>query len=242
MDRFSDLHRRLAVFVDAGLLPVLPTRWQIVQGEIEMAPYVISTDATAEEGYQRSPYAHPLVRQLIILSHIGPDHLITGTALGAALESLCGHLILTFHRGMPNFDLQVVQTHPGGLDRLATAIAETLTRATSTGARRWRIISRLLLEPAAYLERFLGDDGWIARARRFDYATVASEGSAFPPEYFSLVAFLNYCAAQFPAHPSELGWSQLPAHFATLGTRRFREGRGFGWFERRPRRGPGEAR
>ena len=44
------LARRLQVFRDAGLLPTIPTPWQIRQGEIEMTLFVISEDATAEEG------------------------------------------------------------------------------------------------------------------------------------------------------------------------------------------------
>jgi hypothetical protein len=109
------LASRLQVFVDAGLLARVPTRWQLLQGEIEMTPYVVSTDATAEEGYRDQLASHPLVRQLRILAHVGRDHLRTGSALGAKLESVCAHLILTYHRGMPVFDLQIIQTH----DRVA---------------------------------------------------------------------------------------------------------------------------
>jgi hypothetical protein len=226
----QQLEERLAVFVEAGLLERIPTRWQIVQGEIEMTPYVISTDATAENGYRDRPIAHPVVRQLLILSHVGPDHLRTGTALGASLESLCAHLVLTFHRGMPTFDLQVIQTHRDGLARLEAAIHETLARSTPRARRRWQIASRLFSDPLAYFDRFLGDDGWIARARRFDYAGPQTEGSAFPPEFYSLVGLLRYCAARFPAHPREIGWSHVPGHVVALAGRRFREGNRFGWF------------
>src|SRR5688572_30827204 len=117
------LASRLQVFVDAGLLARIPTRWQLLQGEIEMTPYVVSTDATSEEGYRDHLASHPLVRQLTIFAHVGPDHLRTGSALGAKLESICAHLIVTFHRGMPVFDLQVIQTHDRGLERLREAIA-----------------------------------------------------------------------------------------------------------------------
>jgi hypothetical protein len=265
-----NLDERLAVFVKAGLLERIPTRWQILQGEIEMTPYVVSTDATAESGYRDRPIAHPLVRQLVIFSHVGRDHLRTGTALGASLESLCAHLILTFHQGMPTFDLQVIQTHRDGLARLEAAIRDTRdaashqtrdgarrdtrdaashqtrvgarretreaagpqtrARPTPLARRRWRTASGLFADPVAYFDRFLGDDGWIARARRFDYAVPQTEGSAFPPEFFSLVELLRYCAAKFPAHPHEIGWARLPGHIVALAGRRFREGRGFGWF------------
>lgn len=223
---------RLNIFVAAGLVPRVPTRWQLLQGEIEMTPYVVSTDATAEEGYRDHLASHPLVRQLAIFGHVGLDHLRTGSALGAKLESVCAHLILTFHRGMPVFDLQVIQTHDHGLDRLRAAIRETLASSTKLGSRRKRIASRLLLDPTGYLEQFLGDTGFIARAERFDYPTPEDQGSKFPREFWSLVDLANYCAATFPERPRDLAWSAYPRHVLRLASRRTRAGGGMGWFDR----------
>jgi len=204
----------------------VPTRWQLLQGEIEMTPYVISTDATAEEGYRDHLASHPLVRQLRIFAHVGRDHLRTGSALGAKLESICAHLIVTFHRGMPVFDLQVIQTHDRGLDRLRTAITETLDQSTGLGARRWRITKTLLRDPRTYLEQFLGDDGFISRAARFDYPGPDREGSKFPREFYSLVELAKYSEAKFSTKIP----ATLPIHVARLATRRMREGNGMGWF------------
>jgi len=221
---------RLAVFVDAGLLARVPTRWQLLQAEIEMTPYVVSTDATAEEGYRDHLASHPLVRQLAIFRHVGLDHLRTGSALGARLESVCAHLILTFHRGMPVFDLQVIQTHAGGLARLEAAIRETLDGTTAVGRRRRAIAERLLRDPETYLGEFLGDDGHVARAARFDYPMARDQGSSFPSEFWSLVDLAAYAEATFPARPRDLAWIHYPRHLARLASRRAREGRGMGWF------------
>lgn len=226
----AELHERLRVFTDAGILRAVPTRWQLLQAEIEMTPYVISTDATAEEGYRRDVLAHPLVRQALIFAHVGRDHLRTGSALGARLESICAHLILTFHRGMPVFDLQVIQTHPGGLARLAAAIEETRLGSTPIGLRRRMIAHRLLRDPEMYFAQFAE---WIDRAARFDYPDAAEEGSAFPPEFFGLVPLAEYAATSFPAHGRDLAWVRYPTHVLGLASRRFRDGNGFGWFGRR---------
>jgi hypothetical protein len=226
----QDLRERLRVFLDAGLVTRLPTRWQLRQGELEMAPYVTSTDATAEEGYDGALFGHPVLRQPLIMSQVGPDHLRIGSALGCAAESVCTHLQLTYHRGMPVFDLQVLQTHDGGLQRLRRSLEELDAGATPAARRRLRIARLILKDARAYHAQFLGADGWIARAERLDYATPAEEGSAFPPEFFSLVGFLDHCARAFPATPGELGWRRLPAHLVGLAGRRFREGRGPGWF------------
>src|SRR5882757_10199953 len=131
----TNLHERLRVFIDAGLLPRVPTSWQIRQGELQMAPYVISSDATAEEGYAGGPLGHPLLRQPLIFSQVGRDHLHIGSALGCAHASLCAHLQLTFHRGMPVFDLQVLQTHPDGLARLRRALEEMVAGSTRLARR-----------------------------------------------------------------------------------------------------------
>jgi len=218
------------VFVDAGLLARIPTRWQLLQGELEMTPYVVSTDATAEEGYRDHLASHPLVRQLAIFRHVGLDHLRTGSALGAKLESVCAHLILTFHRGMPVFDLQVIQTHHGGLDRLRAAIRETLDRSTALGVRRRAIADRLLRDPVDYFERFLGDDGYLSRAARFDYPMAQDQGSSFPREFWSLIDLAAYCERSFPARPRDLAWTHYPRHLARLASRRARDGRRMGWF------------
>lgn len=227
------LASRLQIFVDAGLLVRVPTRWQLLQGEIEMTPYVVSTDATAEEGYRDHLPSHPLVRQLTIFRHVGLDHLRTGSALGAKLDSVCAHLILTFHRGMPVFDLQVIQTHDGGLEHLRAAIQQTLDLSTPTGKRRRAIANRLLRDPVGYLEQFLGGDGFIARAERFDYPGPGDQGSSFPREFWSLVDLAAYCEASFPAHPRDLAWPHYPRHLARLASRRARDGRGMGWFSDR---------
>ena len=224
------LAQRFSTFVDAGLLTRVPTRWQLLQGEIEMTPYVISTDATSEEGYRAHVPSHPLVRQLLIFAHVGRDHLRTGSALGAKLDSICAHLILTLHRGMPVFDLQVVQTHERGLERLRHAIEDTLAASTPVGKRRWKIVTTLLQDPVAYLEQFLGNDGWIARAARFDYPSPTDESSKFPPEFWSLVELARYCEETFPARPRDIPLAHMPRHLLHLASRRAREGSGMGWF------------
>jgi hypothetical protein len=222
-----DLAARLRIFTDAGLLRRIPTRWQLRQGEWEMTPYVMSTDATDEAHYTR--LGHPVLRQAIILREVGLDHLATGSALGVKLESVCTHLLLTYHQGMPVFDLQVVQTHPDGLAQLRAALEDMAAGSTPLGQRRRRIASRIFLDAEEYIGRFFGAQGWLARAERFDYATPDEARSAFPTEFFSLVGLLDYCANNFPAE-REVPWARVPAHLLHLLGRRFREGRGFGWF------------
>ena len=222
------LTERLKVFIDGGLIRKIPTRWQLFQGEIEMSPYVWGPDVTAEDAYAR-PFGHPVVRQPLIFSQVGLDHLGTGSALGARLESLAAHLQLTYHRGMPVFDLQVVQTHEGGLRHLRRSIEDIVAQRTPLARRRLRLAHLIIADPTAYYAKFLGDDGWIARAARLDYPLPADEGSNFPIEFFSLVGLVNYCAETFPERPRDVAWRDYPRHLFRLAGRRYRETGGLGW-------------
>jgi len=233
--RDSFIRNRLATFVDAGLLSAndIPTWWQLRQAEAEMTPYVLSTDATDEHAYEGRPFGHPWLRQPLIITQVGLDHFRTGSGLGAKLVSQCNHLHLTYHQGMPVFDLQIVQTHEGGLDCLRQRTDELLAESTPAARRIARIGRLTLADPRAYYSQLLGDDGWIARAERFDYPGPDAEGAAFPREFFSLVDLARYAAQSFDPHPGSVGWHNVPVHLARLTGRRRREGGRFGWFSKR---------
>jgi hypothetical protein len=218
-----DLAVRLKTFLDAGLIRRLPTRWQLLQAEIQMTPYVVSTDATNERAYHGRPFGHPLLRQPLIFSLVGLDHVRTGSGLGARLQSLCTHLHLTYHQGMPVFDLQLIQTHPDGLATLRQQTEDLFTGGTRRARHTLRMASLIMAKPLAYYEQFLGGSGFITRAEDLDYPQPADVGSRFPPEFYSLVGLVNHAASAFPADRDALDWTRVPAHLAHLATRRFRE-------------------
>jgi hypothetical protein len=226
----TTLHQRFLGFRDAGLITALPTRFQVLQGELEMWPSVISTDVTEESAYG-GPLAHPIARQPVILSEVGLDHFHIGTGLGADLASTCTHLHMTLHRGMPVWDLQLVATHPGGLEVLRQSTEALLVGDTPRARRVRRKLAWFLPEAESYHRQFLGDDGWIARAERFEFRTAMEAGCPLPEEFFSLVGFMNWAAVRFPAQPRDVGWVRMGPHLVLRATRRFREGQGFGWID-----------
>lgn len=216
------LERRLRPFLDNGLLAEVPSRWQIRRAELEMAPYVVSRDATDDAGYRGALLGHPIVRQPLIASRVGLDHFAVGTGLGVAFESQCDHLHLTFHRGFPVFDLQILQTHPRGLERLEARTRELIAGRTRRARRTARLARLILGDPPAYHARFLGPRGWISRAAAFDYPDPAAVGSSFPPEFFSLTGLLTYALTLPTSRPGPReAWRHLG--------RRFREGGKLGW-------------
>lgn len=225
----DELSRRLAPFLNAGLLKQIPTPWQMLQGTFEMTPYVLSSDAVLESRYRGAPFAHPFMRQPLLIAICGVDHLRVGPAFDAKLTSVCKHLYLTYHWGMPVFDLQVIQTHENGLAVLRKRTEAMLANETDNARRMRRLQALILPRGDEYLHEFLGDDGWIARAERFDYPDPAAEKSVFPPEFFSLVTFLDHCAATYAPTRENMPTHKVPGHLYSLWRRRAREGRTLGW-------------
>ncbi|NCG19011.1 MAG: hypothetical protein GWP91_08370 [Rhodobacterales bacterium] len=217
----ASLEDRLTPFLDRGLLYALPNRWQIFQGTLEMTPFVLSPDVTSEESYRSHILANAVVRQPFLIRLIGLDHLSTGTGLSVKLSSICMHLMLTWHEGMPTYDLQIVQTHPGGLDALRRQIDGALNPQTAQDRRLRQQADRLFPNPAAYFALFTQAGGWIDRAAAFDYPSAAVESGTMPDEFYSLVSFLNHCLT-LPKRPSNVGWPRVPAHLARLLSRRLR--------------------
>lgn len=216
------LRVRLAPFLERGLLTAVPNSWQLLQGTLEMMPYVVSYDATSEASYRRHILASPAVRQLFLVREIGWDHLNIGAGLSVSRESICKHLLFTWHEGMPTYDLQLAQTHPDGLSELRHRLQAAMRPKTDEDHRLRRQAGRLFPDPDAYFMRFLADGGWLDRAHAFDYPSASAEGGRLPEEFYSLVNFLHHCLHK-PATLQDVGVFKAPAHLALLGLRRFRD-------------------
>jgi hypothetical protein len=225
------LTERLEPFRAAGMLDTVPSHDQIRQGEWEMAPYVVSADATREDLYKLADWGNPWLRQPLIFSQIGLDHLRIGTGLQSAPQSICTHLLLTWHQGMPAWDLQILQTHPGGLDMMHEAAEALLDPQDPAQRRLARLANKILPDAAAYQRQLLGQDGWIERARRLDYPD--PDGTDMPPEFADLVSFLKYVRR----FPEVVPWHRWPLVATRNLGRRMRSGRGMGWLAPLPPRG-----
>lgn len=215
-----DLEQRLRPLREAGLFTGLPTRWQLLLGQVEMAPYVVMPDAGDGARYRGARCGHPLLRTPIVLSQVGWEHLRVGHGLDASLRALVLHLAYVFHEGMPIFDLQLVQTHEGGLDALRRFL-EALE--DDREAHHRRLIDLVIPDARSYRRRFLETDGWIDRAARFDYPPPTSAAAFLRPEFTQLTSFLAYCREAFPESPrGETPWRSA-RRIAALASRRLRE-------------------
>ena len=217
---------RLAVFVNAGLIPQVPTTFQLLQGQLEMAPFVLLPDAGDDDRYAGAPLGHPLLRTPLVFWEIGPDHLRIGHGLHAAAESLYRHLMFVFHEGMPAYDLQLIQTVPGGLATFREYVQDIDGARTPERARQRKRIDLVVPDAARYRRCFLEPGGWIDRAEALDYPGEAEVAAFLRPEFMSLIRFSNYCASTFPRQPLDLPMQRLPGHLFGLAARRFRQSAG----------------
>ncbi|MBL8786446.1 MAG: hypothetical protein JNJ59_16205 [Deltaproteobacteria bacterium] len=219
----KDLSVRLAPFLERGLIGGIPTTWQLLLGQLEMAPYVVLPDAGDKRRYDGAPLGHPLTRTPIVISQIGWEHFRVGHGLLSSPETLELHLAYVFHEGMPTFDLQLVQTHADGLGRLRTLLTEIETGSTARGRHHRRMIDLVIPRASDYRRQFLEDGGWIDRAARFDYPGPDETATFLRPEFTQLTTFIDYCLTQLPKSPREAPALEVAAQVFALATRRLRE-------------------
>jgi len=194
----KDLAQRLQVFQEAGLIDTIPTEWQLFLGQIEMAPYVVMPDAGDDGRYAGAPLGHPLLRTPVVFSQIGWEHLRVGHGLHSSLVALLLHVAYVFHEGMPSFDLQLVQTHPGGLKALRGFLSDLDGSDDAFFRHHRRLIDLVVPNATEYRKAFVVPGGFIDRAEAFAYPTGHDVAEFLRPEFTDLCRFVSYCAATFP--------------------------------------------
>ena len=189
------LRRRLSPFLDSGLLARVPNRWQRLQGAFEMAPYVVIPDDDDSERYDGAPMGNPLIRTPIVLAYIGIDHFRIGSGLGARRKSIIRHLCIVHHQVMPDYDLQLLQTHCDGLRQLENYLKELDANRPRLRHRfHRRVIDAVLPNARHYRNEFTKPAGWLARARAMEYTKDHDIPGHLRSEFFSLTRFLEYCS------------------------------------------------
>jgi hypothetical protein len=197
------LQQRLTQFIESGLLSKVPNKWQRLQGSYEMAPFVVIPDKDDKERYEGSSMGNPLLRTPIVLAYIGWDHFRVGSGLGASSQSLIRHLCIVHHQIMPDYDLQLLQTHSSGLEELRSYLSEIDGPSPSKSTlrhRRW--IKKVLPRAEDYRREFTRPGGWIDRARAMDYTPDEQIPDHLRAEFFSLTRFLEYCLTLPPDCPA----------------------------------------
>ncbi len=195
-----DLEKKLSFFLDNGLLSKAPTKWQILQAEIEMMP-VVAFPYSDDDGRYPTPWGkYKVWRTIASVAYTFGGHFRIGAGLLASEKDVRKHLLIVHHFGDAVYDLQLLQTFPKGLDNLERRIhilntplekreGDQLTSPRS----RLRLEKRFLemIVPEGYHGRLLGQ---IEKAKNLDYDPCPPNRK---PEYWNLVSFMEHCATNY---------------------------------------------
>lgn len=171
---------RLGFFVAQGMLRAIPTRWQLLAGAVVMLPFVLN-ETPVERATNRRTLLGQLPLRVPLQALYCPAQLLVGTGLSASTQTVVRHLISAFHDdAMITYDLQLLQTHPGGLAALEQAAGEV-----AAGRRRGSWLLAQLVGGGGY-HAHLGELAIAARAFRYPEACA-------DPRFSSLVGFAEFC-------------------------------------------------
>lgn len=173
---------RMGFFARHGYLEALPTPWQLKVGWIAMLPITLS-ESDRERARSRRTWLGQLPIRVPLQILYCPRQLIADTGLSQAPAHLVRHLLSIYHEdAFLGYDLQLLQSHPGGLAQLRRE-----ARRVVDGDTRWAPLLRRLV-------------GWPGYHRRLIELAAAAEGFEYPdpldldPRFATLVGFARFCS------------------------------------------------
>ncbi|MBN1206965.1 MAG: hypothetical protein JXB05_18925 [Myxococcaceae bacterium] len=175
------LQERLGFFVKHGYLDRVPTPWQLKVGTLAMLPVTLS-ESERERVRSRATLMGQVPIRVPLQILYNPRQALPDSGLTQRRESIVRHVLSVYHEdAFLGFDLQLLQSHPGGLALLREEAAKVVE-----GRTRW----------APFLRRLVGWPGYHARlielaeaAERFEYPDPLDTD----PRFASLVSFARFC-------------------------------------------------
>ncbi|HJL14671.1 MAG TPA: hypothetical protein RMH99_03385 [Sandaracinaceae bacterium LLY-WYZ-13_1] len=140
------LDARLERLRALGHLERVPSRLQLVVGSVDMLRFWINP--AAADYYRQQGIDYTFHQVLRILDE--PASMVDPTGFLSTADNIIGHVMQVVHAN-PAYDLQLLESHEGGLDELERQVEQMLAgthpRAASIGA---------IVEEPDYHERLLG--------------------------------------------------------------------------------------
>lgn len=177
------IEERLGFFARHGMLERVPSAWQLSVGWLAMLPITLS-ESERERARSRGTWMSQIPRRALFQVLYEPRQLLVDTGLRQRPAQIVGHVLSVYHEdAFLGYDLQLLQSHPGGLALLQEKASEV-----ARGESRW----------AGYLKTLTSWPGYHARL-----VELAAEAEAFrypdpldvDPRFASLVGFASWCAA-----------------------------------------------
>ena len=188
------LTQRMQPLVAHGLIDAVPTRVQLVVGSLDMLRFWISPAAADYYAQQGISFAfHPVLRVLD-----DPAAMLDPVGFFVDRDAVIGHLLQVVHAN-PVYDVQLLSTHPDGLDEL-----EAQTRAVIAGTHSRARSINAIVEEADYHARLLA----FVRAYRRDPSTA-------PPVRSNIQGRFDRLEATFGTLPTAMRYfAKLPTSIA----------------------------
>lgn len=208
------LDARMRRLEQLGYLENAPTRVQLVVGSIDMLRFWISPAAADYYASQGIHYGfHQVLRVLD-----DPASMVDPTGFLSTADTIIGHLMQVVHAN-PAYDLQLLESHEGGLEELERQVRAMLDgthpRAASIGA---------IVEEDDYHERLLGyvtryRDSADVEAPLRDNIAESPKWRAIERTFGTLPNAMRYFA-NMPGTPLGAAWHVLrvrefPAHLGS---------------------------
>jgi hypothetical protein len=136
---------RLRALRDRGVIDGVPTRLQLVFGGIDMVRFLI--EPGARDYYAQRGISFGFHQLLRVLDD--PVSMIDPTGFLSARDTIIGHLMQVVHLN-PIYDVQLLDSYPGGLDELERQIEQMID-----GTHPRRATIGAIVEDAGYHQRLL---------------------------------------------------------------------------------------
>jgi hypothetical protein len=196
MATHAHIDDRIGWFVRAGRLERVPTPWQVRMGTAVMMPITFS-ESERERARSRSTLAGQVPIRVPLQVLYAPRQVLSSSGLELRARDIVRHLLCVYHEdAFLGYDLQLLESHVGGLELLEREAARVVDR-------------RNALTPL--LERVVGWPGY--HARLVELAMRARAGE-YPdpldldPRFCTLLGFARFCCS-LPDWPArEFYWFQ----------------------------------
>jgi hypothetical protein len=179
----ADIDARLGFFVRAGRLERVPSPWQVRIGTAVMLPITLS-ESERERARSRSTFAGQVPIRVPLQLLYSPRQLLTTNGLELRARDIVRHLLCVYHEdAFLGYDLQLLESHAGGLELLEREAARVVEGRNRVGA---------------LLERVVGWPGY--HAGLVESAARARMGELpdpldLDPRFCTLLGFARFCCS-----------------------------------------------
>lgn len=174
---------RMGFFMRHGHLDRLPSPWQVKVGWKVMLPITLSESMRERERSRQTWLGQVPIRVPLQILYY-PQQVFVDTGLTRSPSQMVRHLLCVYHEdACLGYDLQLLQSHPGGL-----ALLVREARRVVTGQTLWAPMLTRVVGWPEYHHRLIDLAG---AAEKFEYPDPLD----LDPRFVTLVSFARFCCS-----------------------------------------------